>query len=369
MLNRNIETNLNDRAAHGVESFLTDYAKIRPGDGVVVAFGKSTLDAAAMILAGVQTKKLASRAYHYAHKEPERFDKELGAHIDVLRADPRVTRVVIVLCEYDTLSFSKILRRRMAENEATAVVRVTNAIPELFEMAFKVSPEVQRQINAGALDALREAKHLQVRTPNGTDLSIKLDPSKFSWISSTGLAGPREICNLPAGEISTYPVSVDGIFIADGGLNSNMELGFDVRLAGRPMTFEIEGGEVKRYSCPDPQLMKFLDWNFSKPYSRLVGELGIGTNIGIDRFIALSSHINERHQGMHLGFGEHNQPGLVHYKAEVHLDAIVADAIIVTDTGRVFDTREMAPSAIAHPERMRSEDAEALAALAVSPAA
>jgi leucyl aminopeptidase (aminopeptidase T) len=362
----NVETNLNDRTAHGVENFLSAYAKIRPGDGVVVAFNKSVLDAAALILAGVQTKKLPARTYHYAHKDPERFDKELGVQIDLLRADARVERVVIILCELDTLSFSKILRRRMAENDATAVVRVTNALPELFEMAFKVTPEVQRQINAGALDALQTAKHLRVRTPSGTDLSITLDPSKFSWISSTGLAGPREICNLPAGEISTYPVSVDGVFVANGGLNSNMVLDFDVRLKDKPMTFEITGGEVQTFHSPDTNMMKFLTWNFDKPFARKVGELGIGTNIGINRFIPLSSHINERHQGMHLGFGEHNQPGLVHYKAEVHLDAIVADALIETDTGRIFDTRRMEPSAIAHPKNMRSEDAEALASLAIA---
>ena len=123
-----------------------------------------------------------------------------------------------------------------------------------------------------------------------------------------------EIPVLPAGEVNTYPRSVSGELVVDGAIHTNIAVGFDVRLDNRPLRVVLDRGEV-RGTRPYRQLQSFFESMLEQENMRRVGEVGFGTNLGIDRFVAADSHINERHCGLHLGLGEHNQPGVVDYVA------------------------------------------------------
>ena len=57
--------------------------------------------------------------------------------------------------------------------------------------------------------------------------------------------------------------------------------------------------------------------------ARRVGEVGLGTNVGIRRFVPMVSFINERVPTLPLGFGAHLQPPGLAYTCHVHLDLIL----------------------------------------------
>ena len=114
-----------------------------------------------------------------------------------------------------------------------------------------------------------------------------------------------------------------------------------------------------RYACEDQAITEFLDECFGDDCARNIGELGFGTNVGVKSPISLNSHINERHCGIHLGFGESNQPpSVVGYTCKIHLDLIARGARIwIDDSPEPLDLQNIRPSSSPHPTRTLDEDA------------
>ncbi|WP_433204853.1 hypothetical protein ACQP1G_16820 [Nocardia sp. CA-107356] len=140
---------------------------------------------------------------------------------------------------------------------------------------------------------------------------------------------------LPPGEIATFPARLDGILVADGAVNCNVITELDMRLADAPITFQIQDSQISSFHCPGTAMREFLERAFALPHARRVGELGFGTNQTRPAFVAHRSHMNERRPGLHIGFGQHNQPlSVVGYDARIHIDVITTDATIHFDDGR-----------------------------------
>jgi leucyl aminopeptidase (aminopeptidase T) len=194
--------------------------------------------------------------------------------------------------------------------------------------------------------------------PGGTDLSIGLDSQRHRWISNRGVWRPGSTVILPAGEVATYPASVDGVLVADFAFNVNAMTQRDSRLDRNPIRVWIEDGRAVRFQCEDAGTSSFLEECFSRHYADNVGEIGFGTNHCIESSIELNSHINERRPGVHLGFGQHNQdPDVVQYQCDLHLDLIARGGSISVDGGRTFfDLENIIPSRHEHPTHPRSED-------------
>jgi leucyl aminopeptidase (aminopeptidase T) len=164
---------------------------------------------------------------------------------------------------------------------------------------------------------------------------------------------------LPAGEIATYPESINGKLVADGAIHANVVTSLDVRLRDHPLTIEIEDSQAVSVGCDDGDVLHFVEACFDRPNVRRVGELGFGTNVEAGGFTAFNSHLNERLPGVHIGFGEHNQPkSIVPYEADIHLDIITDDAKI--HLPRAEDTivlsKFIAEHDIVHPALVRDED-------------
>ena len=72
----------------------------------------------------------------------------------------------------------------------------------------------------------------------------------------------------------------------------------------------------------------------------------------------MNSHINERRPGVHIGFGQHNQdPGVVNYQCDLHLDLIAKGGTIWADENAdSLDLEQFTPSANPHPLTPRDED-------------
>lgn len=344
------------KTTRGINRFFDDYVGLCQGDGVIVCVERASAHVAAWLASALDTRAQPHRQYVFDKPNDDAFTEHLDGFFAELRGKHQVRRVVVVVCEANKLSFSGPLCR-LVDQHAVVVRRLIGFSPELFEQAFNVTPEELRQINASLLTRLMAIDSVRITSAVGTDLEVTFDHSRYKWVSNHGIPGQGELVVLPAGEINTFPAAISGVFVTGGALNFNYRLPFDARLDEYPITFEIDGGEVCHYSCDDSLVEAFLASVFSRPHARKVGELGLGTNIGIDSWVHLNSHINERHAGVHLGFGEHGQPGVVEYEASVHLDAISSGEVLALgDGGPDIQMSELKPEATAHPSGTHCED-------------
>ncbi|WP_217442155.1 hypothetical protein, partial [Myxococcus sp. CA039A] len=83
-----------------------------------------------------------------------------------------------------------------------------------------------------------------------------------------------------------------------------------------------------------------------------------GTNGGLGEFISMNSHINERHPGVHLGFGQHNQSiHVLDYYSPIHMDLISPGGQVWVDDDQVpLDLLNLKPSQVPHPKLVFNED-------------
>jgi len=342
----------------GVDSLLDRYVGISPGDHCVVAFSPDSREAAAWLVAGLKQRKLSTHVVGMRPLVDYEFAQRLNSA--VAEADPLSGRLVIFTLERDTMShfspLADVLQR--VGGDRCMVVRIISASREFFEKALNLGPDELSARNAALLTRLTRARTVRIRTRGGTDLRIGLDSDRFEWISNRGVWRPGGFTILPAGEIATYPARIDGRLVADGALNCNVITRIDTRLAAHPLTVDIADGRATNFECADDDVRELVELCFRQPHGIRVGELGFGTNVGIDQFISANSHINERRVGVHIGFGQHNQDrSVVGYEETVHLD-------LITDGAEVFLDEESSPIDLAdipltgdeHPALVRDED-------------
>jgi len=160
------------------------------------------------------------------------------------------------------------------------------------------------------VDWLAGKKEIKIKTPNA-DLSISIEGRPF--MNSTGTV------NLPSGEIFTSPV--------EDSANGWVEFTYPAIDHGREVEgvrLEFEHGKVVHSSAKknEEYLNKMLDVDEG---ARILGELGIGTNYGIQRFtksILFDEKIGGTfHLALGFGFPECNSKNI----SSIHWD-LISDA-------------------------------------------
>lgn len=343
----------------GVQSLLDDYAAVGQDDKVVILYSSDSAEPAAWVHAALEYRKVDVRRVWLRPLTDPDFGARLGAAMP--SPDEYGGRIIVLSFERDTLSHNEVLQSHLKPfpRSRRVVYRAINASAELFSKTLRVSPKTLTALNTALLERCLVAKRLRIKSQGGTDLTITLDNDRFRWVSNRGTGRLGGTVVLPAGEIATFPATVEGILVADFAFNVNTLTDRDARLHASPVSIWIENRRAVRWSCDDPFIRKFVNDCFSKDCVRNVGELGLGTNIGVDIGIPLNSHINERRPGVHLGFGQHNQdPGVVGYDCLLHLDLISRGGMMWVDDDPVpVDLERVVPSANPHPASPRDEDA------------
>lgn len=287
------------------------------------------------------------------------WDQGFLARLEPALPDPAELsgRLVVLSFERDTMSHTQPLANAIAKYKNVLVYRAISACPSLFSVALHAKPEDLSARNTAILERLMPAKRLRITTESGSDLRVTLDP-KHRWISNRGKAGPGRIAILPAGEVATFPASIDGKLVADFAFNVNAVTRRDARLHDTPVTIWVENGRAVKAECDDPSVSRFIEECFHTHCAYNVGELGFGTNFAVQDAITLNSHINERRPGVHLGFGDHNQDAnVVGYQCLVHLDLITRGGMVwVDDDETPLDLENIVPSTGQHPDSPRDED-------------
>lgn len=126
---------------------------------------------------------------------------------------------------------------------------------------------------------LRPDSTVKVQTRAGTQLTVQLSPA-HRWAEQVGAIRPGKWENLPAGELTTAPLRVDGTYVADasvGGHFEHLEL-----LTRSPIRLLLEASQVRAVECSDPGLQRSVEaYLASDPAADRVGTIAFGTNVGI----------------------------------------------------------------------------------------
>jgi leucyl aminopeptidase (aminopeptidase T) len=349
---------VDDRIFQGVKVLLNDYVRTEQTDTFVIAYTPDSREPAAWVALELKQRGFVPEIVAMNPMVDDTFATRLASALPAPADLPG--QLVVIALELDTMSHFEVFQSVMSRygQDHCRFFRIISASANLFSKAFNLTPEELSALNATLLHRLQPARQLRVTSEGGTDLRVEIDSDRYQWISNRGKWRPGGYTMLPAGEIATYPVTVNGVLVADGAFNANIITSLDVRLADHPVRVDIADGKAVSMTCADPGVQKMLDLCLETPYGRHIGEFGLGTNAGIDEFIAYNSHINERRCGLHLGFGQHNQSlSRVSYIADVHLDLITRGALIQVDDGpQLIDLTRVVPTGVAHPTDALDED-------------
>ena len=262
-----------------------------PGDTLILAFHRSCVREARQVCGAVEADR-GSRVVLVPILA--RRDATFGARLRQAVAESGQGRLVILTLESVPVPDGD-LEPHLARSEIVRLIGCGDG---------HLRP-LTRALTGGDTDRpgpLRHARAATVRTPGGT-LHLRFD-ADARWTFNDGQARPGEITVLPAGAMTTTRALVDGTFVADGALQVNRPLRWDVRLSKAPVTVEIAAGEVRAVRCADPRTERFLDRAVSRGGAHRVTQVGIGTNPHIPRFVSRSSPLNLCRTGFHLRLGD-----------------------------------------------------------------
>ena len=160
---------------------------------------------------------------------------------------------------------------------------------------------------AGLVDRLGQAREIRIEA-DGTDLRLRVDGR--TWINSNGRR------NMPSGEVFTGPLEDS----ANGTIRFTVPSSpRGVSVEGVELTFE--NGEVRKATAERGQ--EYLDAALATDDgARFLGELGIGTNSGIDRPTG-SILLDEKMAGtVHLALGRSYPETGARNSSALHWDLI-----------------------------------------------
>lgn len=182
-------------------------------------------------------------------------------------------------------------------------------------------------------DWLLERQSVHITTPLGTD--VRLSVAGRVWQSDTGvIRGHGVFGNLPAGEVYVAPLedSAEGVLVIDKSL-PGFPLSEPVRLVfEKGRVTHIEGGEGAKHL---EELIAKAERKENGEWSRVIGELGIGTNpkarlqgnLMTDEKVAGTIHIAI---GRNILFGGENL-------APIHEDGVVSQPTMWVDGELLID--------------------------------
>jgi hypothetical protein len=317
----------------GVSALLDQYLHVESGDQVIILYARSARESAAWVATELGFRDIPVSCLDLDSLSPATI-KPFSENLVVAsaRLGSSASRLVILCLEYDIVTPSAWIRKAVEPLTGMEIetFRTIMTGAEFFRQGVTTPPARLNEINAGLLQYLRSTERLTVTSSSGSELHVTLDPQRYRWVSSRGISREGAFVLLPAGEVATFPARISGTLVANGAFNSTAFTKLDARLGEHPVTFEIDNGVMVDYRCDNPLVEKLIERILRVPNANRVGELGFGTNIGIDHFIGLNSHLNERYPGVHIGFGQSNQRRGLVYPCDVHVDFVASDCTIYT---------------------------------------
>jgi len=186
------------------------------------------------------------------------------------------------------------------------------------------------------IERARKAKHIQCRTPRGTNFEGEFSP-KLKWLKTSGIISPDKWGNLPGGEIFTAPANTNGTFVVDGVVGDYLCSKYG-DLRATPLTIQVRDNRIVDLACENKNLLdEFRAYTSTDENSNRVGEFAIGTNAACTHVIGNILQ-DEKIPGIHIAFGhpyaEHTGAD---WKSKTHIDCVGRDFDIWFDGEQVME--------------------------------
>ena len=167
---------------------------------------------------------------------------------------------------------------------------------------FSVDPHRISDKSRALLTRVRPDAKITIKSDAGTQLVVTLGPT-HRWIEYGNVVSPGKRVNLPGGELVTSPLSVDGVYVADGTLG-DADGQLTRRLADTPLTLRIEAGRVVSVECErDLALAHTLTTRIRRTHHLdRVGLLNFGVNLGLSEPLG-EIFTDQKLPGVHLSLG------------------------------------------------------------------
>jgi aminopeptidase len=206
-------------------------------------------------------------------------------------------------------------RRRMRH------AHMVNITPQIMTQGMRADFLAVDRLSQAVLDKVRQATYVRATTPAGTDIHAELTPD-YRWFKTSGIISPEKWGNLPGGECFTSPLEVNGVFVVDGVVGDFLCARYGI-LRDTPLTINIEANRITTVSSANKDLERdFWAYTHTDENSDRVGELAIGTNIGVNHVIGNILQ-DEKFPGIHIAFGD---PYGAHtgapWKSSTHIDVV-----------------------------------------------
>ena len=174
------------------------------------------------------------------------------------------------------------------------------------------------------LEAVGDASTVRVTAPAGTDLTVEVGDRE--WLADRGVVhAPGAFSNLPAGEVFLAPETASGTVVVDGTMMPHGRLE-----SGQSVSIEVADGLVT--AIDDDAVRADVEAAATSvgDDAYTFAELGIGTNVGVDRLVG-SVLLDEKAAGtIHVAIGDNAGIG-GDTDAPIHLDGVVHDPTVYAD--------------------------------------
>lgn len=181
----------------------------------------------------------------------------------------------VLLCGYTSLPATfrrQLLPKPDAPRRHAHMIGITPAL--LGQSLLADYGEIHR-LGAELVRRLSRAKSISVTSTTGTALEIRLAPDA-RWVNGSGVLADRGWSNIPGGEVYTYPASVEGVLVPDGGIFAP---GGSLLTHGARHRMRFEKGWL--VEADGTEAARLLESVKSAEHGDRVGQIAFGTNTGV----------------------------------------------------------------------------------------
>jgi leucyl aminopeptidase (aminopeptidase T) len=304
--------------AYGARNAVATCLQIHAGEKVTLITDDACLQIAASIATELESVGCEWNAFVLEAVAPRPLAAMPGAVLeDMETSDVSIFAVEVQPNEtHSRMQMTDVVNRRRMRH--AHMVDITG---EIMTQGMRADFNEIDRLSQVVLERLRAATYIRATTPAGTDIHAQLSPA-HRWFKTSGILSPGRWGNLPGGECFTAPGEVNGVFVVDGVAGDFLCKRYGI-LRGNPLTIDIEGNRIARVRCANKDLERdFLAYTQTDANSNRVGEIAIGTNIGVERVIGNILQ-DEKLPGVHLAFGDpYGAQTGAPWKSSTHLDVV-----------------------------------------------
>jgi leucyl aminopeptidase (aminopeptidase T) len=258
----------------GARNAIENCLGVERDDRVVLICDEATAEVASALIAAIDERK-ASRQVFVLERCVERPVTDLPSEIWTALGGATVSLYAVTPQPGEQSHRSELVSKvEPLKLRHAHMVRIT---PDAMMQGMLADYRRIGRLNELMIERLSKASLVRIRSAKGTDIIVDLDPSE-PWDSSAGIILPGHWYNLPNGEITTCPASVQGVFICDAMAPTESKVRSDLLLR-KPLRIELVDGVLALASGGPPGLADEVGAMAAGESSlSRVGMFGVGTN-------------------------------------------------------------------------------------------